>query len=199
MKNNFTDALKNLSGRVAVMTVVLVLILNSCKKEESRQPNLQPITISEVKTWLAKNKPSLILEKNWQKANMIDLGDGMPILKVPLNETLVNYNTWVLTDLLFYKNADGKIENMVSKVLVDTSYLVLHNYSGKIGEDMRNYINDADFTGKILLYDINNKIVKGRVYVDGKLNHLLEPTLAKNLKDRTLMSIAPIGCSDDPR
>lgn len=154
------------------LLMLICIVLNACKKELPASVEAQPIseiTVQDARSWLKDNKPDLNLGSNWNNPVMLDVKNGNKILKVRLNETLYQKKTWVLRDVLFQRDSLGKIQAVGYKIFVDTSY-----FTNKVGAnrplvDKRSYINDADFTGKVVVYTLDNQAIVGWKYLNGKV------------------------------
>lgn len=76
----------------------------------------------------------------------------------------------MLRDVLFQRDSLGKIQAVGYKIFVDTSY-----FTNKVGAnrplvDKRSYINDADFTGKVVVYTLDNQAIVGWKYLMERFN-----------------------------
>lgn len=167
-----------------LMLILLYIVLNACKKELPKSVEAQPtskITVQDARSWLKDNKPDLNLGSNWNNPVMLDVKNGNKILKVRLNETLYQKKTWVLRDVLFQRDSLGKIQAVGYKIFVDTSY-----FTNKVGAnrplvDKRSYINDADFTGKVVVYTLDNQAIVGWKYLNGKVQSNLLLNMSRPL------------------
>jgi hypothetical protein len=183
---------------IIFLTLIVVVIVNACKKEPSSEGSeIDPLTINDVKDWLKTNKPQLIVA-NLDKAQILTGQDGSNIIRIQGNDTLVN-GRWILTDLLFQKDSVGHLNQFAYKLVIDTGYFSKKKVYKNAVLNKRKLIRNDDFTGKILLFSINNRIIKGREYRSGKLVYNLEPQV-KNHGLITLMSEAPPSSdmSDSP-
>ena len=145
----------------------LTLFTLSCKKDQqTKLTQTDNVTIQEAKTWMQNNRPDIDLGKNWNNTKQINLENTNGILKVRINESLTN-GTWALRDIMFQKDDQGKVDAVVYKLFVDTGYFTNKKGANAPSADKRDFINNNDFTGKMVLYTIQNQIIKIRQYENG--------------------------------
>jgi len=158
---------KTLTGLIFLSCLTLFTI--SCKKDQqTKLPKTENITVQEAKAWLKKNQPALDLGENWEHPVTMTTGAGDNILKIRINETLYQKKTWVLRDILFQKDANGNIQSIGYKVFLDTAYFSNKKGANLPSANKREFIQNSDFTGKIILYTLNNDPIKGVEYLNGK-------------------------------
>lgn len=147
------------------------MLVNSCKKDHPLSIDPTPktnVTVEEAKSWLKKNQPALDLGENWEHPITMTTGAGDNILKIRINETLYQKKIWVLRDILFQKDANGNIQSVGYKVFLDTAYFSNKKDANLPSGNKREFIQNSDFTGKIILYTLNNEPIKGVDYLNGR-------------------------------
>ncbi|SHL81266.1 SprT-like domain-containing protein [Chryseobacterium polytrichastri] len=163
MKKNFYY--KTMLGLFSLSFLTLFTL--SCKKDQQNKvTKTENVTVQEAKAWMLINRPDIDLGENWNNTKQINLENANGILKVRINESLTN-GTWALRDIMFQKDDHGKVDAVVYKIFVDTSYFTNKKGANNPLTDKRNFINNNDFTGKMVLYTIQNQIIKIRQYENG--------------------------------
>ncbi|MBB5624119.1 hypothetical protein HDE69_005216 [Pedobacter cryoconitis] len=176
-------ALKKLS-----LLVSLILFLHSCKKEiplsVDKQSKFPTVTVDEGRNWVKNNKPTLSIgNENWKKANIVESANnekGNNLLRVPINETLLEDKTWIIRDLIFQKDSLGQVVCDVYKIIPNADYISKKAGKNRSATFKREFIDNNDFTGQILLFTIDNQLIRGRKYVNGKLEFELEKKRRRN-------------------
>lgn len=180
--------------RQAILSIVLALsgaiLFFSCRKNAADVPNekaLQAatmISVEEAAAWFKQQqRPALngrvaedtikIGDPDWNRTTNVDLGNGESILKVVLD------HIWVVNgyrDLVFKKESNGEMRSQVWEVRADSAYLVKKRLQkGNLDMGVRYFIDNADYTGMILLYNTAGRFIKGRQYLNGQLKYELLP------------------------
>lgn len=174
--------------------ITIMLFLASCKKNSSiTEINpVNTISVEEAKSWLGENSSTLDLGDNWNKALKMNPGTNQEILKVRINESYHKNGTWVFRDILFHKDENGNIEAVGQKVFVDSTYLAHKGAMKFPSTDRRSYIDNSDFTGKIVFYTIENKPISGLIYKNGKAIYALSIGASKSRGGKNeIMGTAP--------
>lgn len=161
-----------IKGSIILLISCLMLAISSCKKDRPlsiNAPTNSVVTVEEAKAWLKKNKPDLDLNNNWDSPIILTSENGNKVLKIRLNETLYEKKSWVIRDVIFQKDSVGKIQAFGYKVFVDNAYFSNKNGANEPLADKRSFINGADFTGKVVIYTLDNHAIKGWKYLNGKV------------------------------
>ncbi|MBB5619539.1 hypothetical protein HDE69_000575 [Pedobacter cryoconitis] len=171
-----------------LLAVPLIMFLQSCKKESplsvDKRSKLPTVTVNEARTWVKNNKPTLSIgNENWKKATIVESANnekGNKLLRVPINETLLNDKTWIIRDLIFQKDSLGQVVCDVYKIIPNADYISKKTGKNRSAVFKREFIDNNDFTGQILLFTIDNQLIRGRKYVNGKLEFELEKKRRRN-------------------
>ncbi|MFT4202759.1 MAG: hypothetical protein QM610_02490 [Chitinophagaceae bacterium] len=100
---------------------------------------------------------------------------GGRILKVPLSEDTTRYG-WRYRDVVFKHDQEGTYMELLYEVRVNKDYLRRKIGMTKVpAGDIRRYIDRRDFTGDILIYTVNGRFVKGRMFRRGQVRKLIQP------------------------
>jgi hypothetical protein len=178
-----TSVLPPKSKFLSVLLSMVMLSLYSCKKEQKHlEPNIKhhALSISEAKSWIHSYDPKLNLDSNWGRAKAYNLGKQDVVIRVPYREKLLINGKWLLSDVIFRKDSVDQILSFIYTIVVDTSYFSNKPLSKTRGSDKRKYINEADFTGKIILSTLNNVNIKGLKYKNGRLEYQLVKNTSPN-------------------
>ena len=147
-----------------------MLLYGSCKKDAvMTSDHDKPLTVEEAKIWLKVNKPDLDLENNWDNPVILEGQNGKETLKIRLNEKLYEHKTWVLRDVIFQRDSLNQIQAYGYKVFVNDSYFSNKDGANQTSADKRTFINEDDFTGKVVIYTLDNHAIRGWRYINGKV------------------------------
>ncbi|KIO74472.1 hypothetical protein TH53_26230 [Pedobacter lusitanus] len=103
-----------------------------------------------------------------------------------VNESLKD-SIWTLRDILFQKNEKGDIDAVGYEVQVAKSYFYNKKGAELPGADKRKFIDNSDFTGKIILYTLKNKAIKGEIFISGHpVSNLIAPMKRKDFQNVTM-------------
>jgi len=163
---------------------IFTLIFCACKKNtpDSRSSSdlSADLSIDEAKSLYFRQsgivtdpKENLFLgSPDWDKTMFVKISDRESALKVALKNPNLSHTTF--RDLVFTKDKSGSVRCQVFEVLAHPGYLVQKQKEKGAGLNIRNYIEDVDFSGLLILRNLNGSIVKGRKYEDGQLKSELE-------------------------
>ncbi|QNK64825.1 hypothetical protein H7F33_10235 [Pedobacter sp. PAMC26386] len=140
--------------------------------------------MKDAKAWLENTDPKIMLGDRWNSLIFQADGNGGNVIKVKVNESLKD-NIWTLRDILLQRDDTGSIEAFGYEVQVANSYFTTKRGAELSGANKREFIDNADFTGKVFLYTLKNKVVKGMRFLNGKLVSSL--VLAAHRTDITTM------------
>jgi len=166
MKNKFTY--RTLCG---ILILSIAFLFSACKKDSATsisKPQKPELAVQDARSWLESSDPKIMLGERWNSVIFMKDANGDDIIKVKVNESLKN-NIWTLRDILIQRDDTGNIEAIGYEVQVDNSYFTTKKGAELPGANKREFIDNADFTGKIILYTLKNKAIKGTTLLDGKI------------------------------
>ncbi|RPE12899.1 hypothetical protein EGT74_04970 [Chitinophaga lutea] len=163
------------------------------KQSQVQNQSLSVISVKEAKSWYANMLSSKANAKgsevlalatssdtyagipDFNRSFSVDLGNGMGILKVPIEEYAVS--GYGFRDVLFQKEADNSTRSFVMEVRLDPNYLRAKiQQKGVQDQSLRFYVDNNDFTGLILIYNSSNRFVRGRQMVNGQVKYEMVPS-----------------------
>lgn len=159
---------KNTITLCAIIVVLSMLILGSCRKEvfDSDFSKNNPELIAKAKNWFdtsaAAKATTVFLTKsnyNWQAAQTFTFKNGYQAVVVPMDAPLINNSYKGIRYLYLYpwKNGKGFYTNVFD--LLPTKQH-LNKYNGKI--------NLSKFDGHILSFSLTKGFNAGLAYIEGK-------------------------------
>ena len=190
---------------------LLLFIIISCSKLTNTFPpdnkNTDPI-VEELKKEFLKANPNHSLDLEWETTGSYEHDDGGKIalvcVKCCYGEYYFNYDALKFPEdnvkrymrrsvwLTITKNADGELKSFVTSAIGDTAYLKSADYTASYISP----INLLDFSGEILFFDVNKKLMSRIGYTDGNpdLERLpLQLGLRKNISTKNTVGVLEPG------
>lgn len=190
---------------------LLLFIIISCSKLTNTFPpdnkNTDPI-VEELKKEFLKANPNHSLDLEWETTGSYEYDDGGKIalvcVKCCYGEYYFNYDALKFPEdnvkrymrrsvwLTIAKNADGELKSFVTSAIGDTAYLKSADYTASYISP----INLLDFSGEILFFDVNKKLMSRIGYTDGNpdLERLpLQLGLRKNISTKNTVGVLEPG------
>lgn len=189
----------------------LMFVFLACRKTKDNAlpaSALLPITVAEAQTHYLNKYADLIASQSvngrnkgvkivpqWDHFRVIKNIDGTSFLKVELSQYRFNKELLAYRDIVFKKERDGSIREIMVEVRVDTAYLSKKANSKHLwGFTIRGLIENKDFTGQVNLYTISNRrFIKGRKYENG---HVTFDVIRKSSLARSSISASLRSDSD---
>jgi hypothetical protein len=148
--------------------IISLLILSSCQKEQldhakvlDQSPETKTtVTIEQAQAWLTRQPDTGILKKypiRWEKAKAIKTKTGNRIMiKIPGQPTYQNFKQGYRQLSIQRSPKTNQIEAKFLEIIPDAIY-----FQGK------QKVDASDFTGRILEYDLNYRLLQGKIYDKG--------------------------------
>lgn len=149
--------------------LLLITLLTSCQKESTEYTEASPaenykasqITIQEAQNWLGNQPDTNYLNKypiGWQAAKIIQTETGNRIqIHLPGQPTFQHIKQGYRQLSIQKDPQTKKITATIIEIIPEAIYF-----------QKKQKIDQADFTGRILEYDLNYQFQKGKIYSGGK-------------------------------
>ncbi|QJB33701.1 hypothetical protein HF329_21235 [Chitinophaga oryzae] len=183
-----------------LLVFIIFLSFNACRKSEATLSFNQTgvITVEEARQWYLSNSSSginpILGKPQWDQQLTVDLKNGQSILKIGIKMQTESF--WKYRELLFNKDS-GRINNcVVWEVWVEPGYLYKKQQLYGDSLELKNYVQNEDFSGLIYLYDFEGRFIKGRKYTDGDV--VADVILKKNNNGALRPQLLMVDCKTNP-
>jgi hypothetical protein len=174
--------------------VLAVLILYACDKREPDPEDIQPLTVDEARNWYETTQPAVMLpgqskatnvksspcpieiasipiwakamEKHSKRTSIVELPVASHLMRSygPKPEGMVNS----FSRLIVRRDLQtGNTSSFVMTVIGDSAYMLHPDINRRMSRN-RYFSVEKEFCGRIYLYDLEGRYMKGFRYEDGK-------------------------------